>query len=85
MRGRVHLPIFFLAFVIAVVVKFAVHEDEQLANRVIEAQVTYNMPATDVVAYDLVDTVRVGLRGKQSEIVQQTVFNVEVIVDVPED
>ena len=85
MRGRVHVPIFLLAFVIAVVVKFAVHEDEQPANRVIEAQVTYNLPSDDLVAYELVDTVRVGLRGKPSEIAQQTIFNVQVIVDVPED
>ncbi len=85
MRGRFHLSIFLLALLIAVVLKFALHEDDPLANRVIEAQVTYNLPpGDDVIAYELVDTVRVGLRGKQSEIVQQTVFNVEVIVDVPE-
>lgn len=84
MRSRVHLPIFLLAFLIAVVVKFTVHEDEQPANRVIDAQVTYNLPpGEDLVAYELVDKVRVGLRGKPSEIAQQTVFNVQVIVDVP--
>ena len=41
------MPIFLLAFLIAVVVKFTVHEDEQPANRVIDAQVTYNLPPGD--------------------------------------
>ena len=39
---------------------------------------TYNLPGDDIVAYDLVEHGEGGLRGKQSEIVQQTVFNVEV-------
>lgn len=84
MNGRVHLPIFLLAFVIAVAVKFAVHETEQVSERVVEAQVTYNSPGGDVIAYDLVPKVKVGLRGKQSEIAQLNVLTVEVIVDVPE-
>ncbi len=84
MRGRVHLPIFLLAFVIALAVKFAVHETEQVSERVVEAQVTYNSPGDEVIAYDLVDKVKVVLRGKQSEIAQLNVLTVEVIVNVPE-
>ncbi len=83
MSGRVHLGIFVLAVVIAVGVKFAVHETEQLTERVVEAQVTYRAPGEDMVSYDRIDKVKVGLRGKQSEIAQLTVFNVEVVVDIP--
>ncbi len=85
MRGRVHSPIFLLAFVIALAVKFTVHEAEQVSERVVEAQVTYSSPGKDVIAYDLVDKVKVGLRGKQSEIAQLNVLTVEVIVEVPAD
>ena len=84
MRGRVHLPIFLLAFVIALVVKIAVQETEKVSERVVEAQVTYNSPREDVISYDLVDKVKVVLRGKQSEIAQLNVLTVEVIVDIPQ-
>ncbi len=82
MRSRVHLPIFLLAFAIAVAVKFTV--TEQLSERVIEAQVSYSSPAGDIVSYDLVDKVKVGLRGRESEIARLTVLNVGVFVEVPE-
>ncbi len=84
MRGRVHFPIFLLAFVIALAVKFAVHEAEQVSERVVEAQVTYNSPGDDIIAYDLVDKVKVGLRGKQRDIAELNVLTVQVVVDVPE-
>ncbi len=84
MTGRVHTPMFFLAFVIAVTVKFAVHETEQLSERVVDAQVTYNTPGDRMISYNLIDKVKVGLRGKSTEIAQLTVFNVEVIVDLPQ-
>ena len=85
MSGRVQMPIFVMALVIAVAVKFTVHEAEQLSERVVDAQVTYNSPGDHLISYNLVDKVKVGLRGKQSEIAQLTVFNVEVVVDIPED
>ncbi len=85
MRGPVHIPIFLLAFLIALAVKFTVHEAEQDSERVVEAQVTYNSPGDDVIAYELVDKVKVVLRGKQSEIAQLNVLTVQVVVDVPED
>ncbi len=84
MSGRVHIPIFLLAFVIAIAVKFAVYETEQVSERVVEAQVTYNSPGDDVIAYDLVPQVKVVLRGKQSEIAQLNVLTVQVVVDVPQ-
>ncbi len=84
MRDRIHLPILLLALVIAIAVKFTVHEAEQVSERVVEAQVTYNSPGDDVISYDRVDKVKVGLRGKHSEIAQLNVLTVEVIVDVPE-
>ena len=51
----------------------------------VEAQVTYNSPGDEVIAYDLVDKVKVVLRGKQSEIAQLNVLTVQVVVDVPAD
>ncbi len=85
MRGRVDWPMFLLALLIAVTVKYAIQETEQLSERVVEAQVTYNSPGKDVIAYDLVPSVKVGLRGKQSEIAQLNALTVQVIVDVPPD
>ncbi len=84
MRGRIHPPLLLLALVIAIAVKFTVHEAEQISERVVEAQVTYNSPGDDIISYDRVDKVKVGLRGKHSEIAQLNVLTVEVIVDVPE-
>ena len=50
----------------------------------IEAQVTYNPPSSDVILYNLVEKVRVGIRGQSSEIINLSVFTVEVVIDVPE-
>lgn len=83
MTGRVNLPLFMLALIIAIAVKFTIHEAEQLSEKVVDAQVTYNTPGENKVSYNLIDKVKVGLRGKSSEIAQLTVFNVEVIVDIP--
>ena len=84
MNGRLNLPLFALAFCIAVAVKYTVHEAEQLSEKVVDAQVTYNTPGEETVSYNLTDKVKVGLRGKSSEIAELTVLNVEVIVDIPE-
>ncbi len=84
MKGRLHLPLFLVAFVIAAVVKIAVYDSERPSERVIEAQVTYNPPSTEVVLYDLVETVRVGVQGQANEIVQLSPFTVEVVIDVEE-
>ncbi|MEM7357065.1 MAG: CdaR family protein [Acidobacteriota bacterium] len=83
MNGRAHLPMFLLAFVLAVALKYTVHETEQLSERVVEAPVTYNPQAENMVSYDRVPTVQVGLRGKQSDIALLTAFNVAVVVDIP--
>ncbi len=84
MKGRVHLPLFLVAFVIAAVVKVAVYDSERPSERVIEAQVTYNPPSAGVVLYDLVETVRVGVQGQSNEIAQLSPFTVDVVVDVEE-
>jgi len=76
-------PLFLLAFVIALVIKLAVHETERPSERVIDAQITYNPPSSDVILYDRVEKVRVGVRGQSNEIIQLSPFTVEVVVDVP--
>lgn len=79
-----NLPLLFLAFVIALMIKLAVQEDEQISERVVEAQVTYNHPAgSNVVSYEKVETVKVNIRGKASEIIQLSTFTVEVVASLP--
>ena len=82
MRRRFQLSLFLIALAIALVVKTAVYESERPSERVIEAQVTYNAPASAVVLYDLVEKVRVGVQGQANEIIQLSPFTVEVVVDV---
>lgn len=85
MKG-VQWPILFLALFAAVVIKLAVHEEEQIGERVVEAQVTYRPPqGRNVVSYDKVQSVKVGVRGKSTELVPLSVFTVEVTVDIPPD
>ena len=85
MNGGIHLRLFLIALAIAVTIKLAVSESEQIGERVIEAQVTYNQAAgADVVSYDKVETVRVAVRGASREIAQLSVLTVEVVVDLPE-
>lgn len=84
MTGKVHPRLALLALVIALVIKFGVHENNQISERVIEAPVTYNHAADrDVVSYDKVETVRVGVKGQRDEIAQLSALNVEVVVDLP--
>ncbi len=83
MSHHANLPLFLLAFAIALLIKFAVHESERPSERVIETQVTYNPPSDEVILYDLVEKVRVGIRGQSSDIIQLSVITVEVVVDVP--
>ena len=85
MKGNVHLPLFLFAFAIALVVKIAVYESERPSERVIEAQVTYNAPSGEVVLYDLIEAVRVGVQGQANEVAQLSPFTVEVVVDVEQD
>ena len=87
MRHQLQLPILILAFTAAVLIKLAMHQEDPIGERVVEAQVTYKHPATsrEVVPYDIVQSVRVGVRGKSSDLVQLSVFTVEVEVDLPAD
>lgn len=84
MIRHIHMPLFLVAFVIALVIKLWVYDSERPSERVIEAQVTYNSPSADTVLYDLVEAVRVGVRGQANEIAQLSPFTVEVVVDVKE-
>jgi YbbR domain-containing protein len=84
-NGGFHLRLFLIALTIAVGIKLAVNESEQIGERVIEAQVTYNQPAgADVVSYDKVETVRIGVRGASREIAPLTAGTVEVVVNLPQ-
>lgn len=80
---NVDLRLMALALVIALSLKFAVHETEQLTERVVEAQVNYSPPGPDLVSYNLVDKVRVTVRGKASDMSRLSQFNVEVTASMP--
>lgn len=82
LRG-IDLRLMALALVIAMSLKFAVHETEQLTERVVEAQVTYTPPGPDLVSYNLVDKVRVTVRGKASDMSRLSQFSVEVLAGLP--
>lgn len=79
----VDLRLMALALVIAMALKFAVHETEQLTERVVEAQVNYTPPGPDLVSYNRVDKVRVTVRGKASDMSRLSQFNVEVTANLP--
>ncbi|MDA8018514.1 MAG: CdaR family protein, partial [Thermoanaerobaculia bacterium] len=83
LRG-LDLRLMALALVIALALKFAVHETEQLTERVVEAQVNYTPPGPDLVSYNLTDKVRVTVRGKASDMSQLSQFNVEILADLPD-
>ncbi|MEM6797088.1 MAG: CdaR family protein, partial [Acidobacteriota bacterium] len=84
MLSRLDLPLLVLALVIAVAIKFAVHEKEQLFDRVVDAQVTYTPPGPDSVSYNLVEKVRVVVRGPDREISLLSPLTVGVVASVPE-
>ncbi len=86
MRGPKHPPLLILACTIAILIKFAVHENEQISERVIEAPVTYqHPPGSHLMSYDQVETVKVGVRGQSNQIATLSVFTVEVKVRLSED
>lgn len=81
MRGPKHLPLLVLACTIAILIKFAVHENEQISERVIEVPVTYqHQSGSHMMSYDQVETVKVGVQGLSHQIATLSVFTVEVAV-----
>lgn len=84
MKKSNHRPLMIMAFVIAVLIKFSVHEETQVGERIVDAQVSFRYPSDrEVVSYDTVDSVKVGVRGPSSDLNQLSVFTVEVVVDIP--
>lgn len=83
MIRRTEWPLFLLALAIAVGIKFAVHDREQISERIVEAQVIYSPPAPNYVSYELVDKVRIGVRGKSNDISRLSSFAVEVGATIP--
>ncbi len=82
--SRLHSPSLLVAIAIAMAIKLAVHETEQLRERQFEANVQYNLP-DDVTLVKLVETVKVRLRGPSSEVSELSPFSVQVLVDVDEN
>ncbi|MEM9557773.1 MAG: CdaR family protein [Acidobacteriota bacterium] len=82
---NVNLPLFLVAVFVALMIKVSVRDTVQLTERVIEAQVTYSFPQpeSELVTFDLVDTVRVGVRGKSGDVSRLSPFTVEVLAAIP--
>ncbi len=78
---RLHLPSLLVAITIALAIKVAVHEVEQLRVRQFDVIVQYNLPE-DVTLVKWVETVKVQLRGPSNEIGEESPFSVQVVVDL---
>lgn len=81
MIGRIHLPLFLLALTIALVIKVAVSEDDEITEKTVEARVTYTHPE-DVMVLERVKEVELRLRGSRSDIDQLNPINVEVSAEI---
>ena len=81
--GRGSLFLFFLSLICAFVIKFAVHEQKQLSERVVEAQVSYGQAAEGMISYELQESVKVSVRGPSSDISRLAPFTVEVLARIP--
>ncbi|MEM8959992.1 MAG: CdaR family protein [Acidobacteriota bacterium] len=85
MKGRLHIPVLLLSLVLAVAIKIAVHEGEQMTETVIDARASY--PVLDdenrVIVLDPRQSVSVRLRGRSSEIAALNPFSVEAVIEIP--
>ena len=82
--ARQNLFLFFLALVCAITIKFAVHEQEQLSERLVEAQVTYEQAAEGMISYDLQESVKVLVRGSSVDVARLAPFVVQVKARIPD-
>jgi hypothetical protein len=82
--GRLHLPLFLFALTIAVVLKVAVNQTQQLAETTVTAQVRYEMASNENMILDPLPEVKVRLRGPRNEIAFLNPFSVEVEVSLEE-
>lgn len=82
-RHGMEWGLFLLALTIAAMIKLVVHDREKLSERIVEAQVIYSPPARDLVSYELVDKVRIGVRGTSNDVSRLLPFAVEVVAQIP--
>ena len=82
--GRSNIALFVVSLICAVVIKFAVHEQRQLSERVVEAQVSYGQAAPNMISFDLQESVKVVVRGPSNDISRLAPFTVEVVAQIPE-
>ena len=75
--------LFFLALICAVAIKFNVHEQRQVSERLVEAQVTYEQAAEGMISYDLQESVRILVRGSSVDVARLSPFSVQVRARIP--
>lgn len=83
MIRRIHLPLFLLALVIALVVKVVVHESIELIESSYKVPVRYN-ELPDAMIIDPLREVEVRLRGERNELSRLNQLNVDVVADLEE-
>lgn len=83
MIGRLNVILFLLALAVALGIKVAVHETEQLSEKSFDAKVTYNLPA-GVILVERVKEVEVSLRGRRGDIAGLNPIFLEVFAEIPD-
>lgn len=81
MNARHHLPLFALALLVALVIKVAVHETEELSERTFSVNVTYTSPP-GVTLIEPPEEARVQLKGRTKEITELNPFSVQLVVAI---
>ena len=75
--------LFLFAVAIALLIKYGVHEEQQISERIVDAQVTYSRPGENLISYQLVKEVKLNVRGPAADMSRLSPFNVEVLAKVP--
>ena len=81
MTAKIHLPLFLLALTVAIGIKVAVHDTEQMSEKTVDAQVSYNLPK-GVILVERVKEVEVLVRGPRNEIALINPIFIEVFAEI---
>lgn len=81
MRRRLNLPLFLIALTVAIAIKVAVHDTDQLSEKTVDAKVSYNLPEGVVLA-ERVKEVEVRVRGRRNDIAVLNPIFIEVFAAI---
>lgn len=83
-RSGSDLPLLFFALAIALMIKYAVHEEQQLSERIVDAQVSYTTPEEGMIAFQQMKSVKLDIRGPANDLSRLSPFTVEVLARIPQ-